>query len=924
MSARRGRGPDLLLLLLVIIGSTVLYVSTLAPTVVTVFDDSPEFQLVCHLLGVAHPTGYPLYTLLGKLFTLLPVGDLAYRVNLMSAIFAALAAGVVMLLVRELTGRLAAGFLSALALAVSPVFWSQATIAEVYPLHLFLMALILWLLARWDGAGQAGEKWIIALAAAFGLALTHHRTIVLLLPGVILVFVLARRAWPASHSESGMRPAAPARWWALLLALLLPLALYLYIPLLGASVGSLDGSYRNTVTGFLRHVLALDYGAFLSENPLTQSRDAASYFSLWKEQFGAAGIALGLVGLIWPWPRRRMWLAVLLSFAVSVLFALLYRVADVEVFLLPAFLLWAVAIGMTLGHVQNLGRLWPRSGSSREARVLLTLLVLAFAVQPVRLAVSAWPAMDRSADWGVYDSALDIMSQPLPEGATIIGILGEITVLRYLQEARSIRQDLQTIFADREPGRLAAVNAAVAERGEVYLTRSLRSIEGQYHIDSVGPLIRVRPKPPAGPAEACSGIDLGAGLCLETFATEVRQSHSASTVRIALHWLATRAPTGDARFSLRLVASDGRQLTQGDSRPVHEAYPTWAWGEGERVQDHHDLLLPPGTPYGHYGIEIVVYEPESGEELSRAALGTITLDRLAASSLLPAPDALQVDSRDNVVWGRSLRLMGHSVGGDEFAPGGAVPLQFLWRPAGRADDLAYAQVWLVSDHAPVERSFDLAYVNSRPEFEHQPLIRQWMDYQLPANLPDGQYDLLLGVLDGTEARNMAPTWLPWLKGPTDMKLGSISVKGRDRAFELPFTAHSVQVLMGESIELRGWELAPDDLQPGDTLELRLIWMARAELERAYSVFIHLTDQQSNIVAQQDCPPGAGTLPTTSWVTGEVVDDRHSLTLPPDLAAGSYDLRVGLYDPLTGRRLPPVGNASGLQPDHIILKEIIVP
>ena len=73
------------------IASLTLYIISLAPSVVTLFDDSLEFQLVTYQLGIAHPTGYPLYTILGKLFTLLPAGNVAYRVNLMSAVFGAAA-----------------------------------------------------------------------------------------------------------------------------------------------------------------------------------------------------------------------------------------------------------------------------------------------------------------------------------------------------------------------------------------------------------------------------------------------------------------------------------------------------------------------------------------------------------------------------------------------------------------------------------------------------------------------------------------------------------------------------------------------------------------------------------------------------------------------------------------------------------------
>ncbi|MGQ9518390.1 MAG: glycosyltransferase family 117 protein, partial [Anaerolineae bacterium] len=266
-----------------------LYVGTLAPTVATVFDDSPEFQLVCYRLGVAHPTGYPLYTLLGWLFIRLPLGDVAYRVNLLSAVCAAGALAGVFLLVRELTGRSTAGLLSALALAVSPVFWSQATIAEVYALHLCIMVWLLFALARWEGTGA--KKPLVWAAGLLGAGLAHHRTTVFLLPGLALALAL-----PAKGGEI-RRPGWGPTWWKMALALLLPLLFYAYIPLIGARAGSLDGTYRNTWEGFWRHVLAMDYGAFLTGNPLAQSRTAGDYVRLWAGQFGIWGGAAGVLGL---------------------------------------------------------------------------------------------------------------------------------------------------------------------------------------------------------------------------------------------------------------------------------------------------------------------------------------------------------------------------------------------------------------------------------------------------------------------------------------------------------------------------------------------------------------------------------------------------------------------------------------------------
>ena len=105
-----------------------LYVHTLAPTVLP--SNSGEFQFVADILGIAHPPGYPLYTMLGKLFTLIPLGDVAYRVNLMSAFFAALTLALVSRAVRRVTDSALGGVIGALALSTSTTFWAQATTAN--------------------------------------------------------------------------------------------------------------------------------------------------------------------------------------------------------------------------------------------------------------------------------------------------------------------------------------------------------------------------------------------------------------------------------------------------------------------------------------------------------------------------------------------------------------------------------------------------------------------------------------------------------------------------------------------------------------------------------------------------------------------------------------------------------------------------
>jgi hypothetical protein len=126
-----------------------LYIRTAAPSVLA--GDSAEFQFAAPLLGVPHPTTYPLYVLLGKLATLLiPFGDLAWRVTLVSAGSAALAVALFFLLARRITHSDGAAAVAALALGLAPGLWNAATLAEVYALLAALLVALAYLLVTTD------------------------------------------------------------------------------------------------------------------------------------------------------------------------------------------------------------------------------------------------------------------------------------------------------------------------------------------------------------------------------------------------------------------------------------------------------------------------------------------------------------------------------------------------------------------------------------------------------------------------------------------------------------------------------------------------------------------------------------------------------------------------------------------------------
>src|SRR5436305_318203 len=144
-------------------------------------------------LGVAHPPGYPLFTMLGHVFSLLPFGSIPFRVNLLSVVCDSLAVGIVYLTATRLVRWRIAAAIAALTLAVNPTFWEWSLAAEVFPLNNLLAAILVLLLVRWHEE-PARTHFLIGAFFVAGLALTNHQTIVLLGPAFCFALWLRRDA----------------------------------------------------------------------------------------------------------------------------------------------------------------------------------------------------------------------------------------------------------------------------------------------------------------------------------------------------------------------------------------------------------------------------------------------------------------------------------------------------------------------------------------------------------------------------------------------------------------------------------------------------------------------------------------------------------------------------------------------------------
>ncbi|MHB0878444.1 MAG: protein O-mannosyl-transferase family [Anaerolineae bacterium] len=863
------------------VAAGLLYLATTAPSVATVFDDSLEFQVVLPSLGIAHPSGYPLYTLLGHAFSLLLWGSAAFRVNAMSACCGALAVALLYAVCRQGGCRRGAAVVASVALAVSPVWWSQATIAEVYTLHVALALLIVWLslrLAATRGSPDMAYRRAQWLALALGVGLTHHRMTVLLVPAAVVALLYALGL------GAGWR-----RWLRLALLAAAPLLLYAYIPIRGLVTSSLDGTYRNTVAGFLAHVSASGYGTFLSGNPLgARVWSAGDYLALFRQQFGYLGLLLAAVGIGATLRRSPTALLLGLALLANLAFALAYRVPDVEVFFLPSIALLCVYLGLGLTWVWRQIDRWKRGSAIGVAAAALVALALLVPL-PVR-----WLEQDRSASWTVHDTGVSWLQAVAPNGV-VVGILGETTLMRYFQDAEGLRRDVGLVAADDEAGRLQAVRAFVAQGRPTYVTRPLAGLAEEFALDAAGPLVRVSPVGSDSAADG-PGQPVDAGLSLQRWQWEVGEHHGRAQVAISVSWLATSRPERDLKVSVR-AERGGVELARLDGYPVHDAYRTPFWSVSaehpvEVVDDFYLLDMPVGDPGGAADLTLVLYQAGDGAEVARVDLG---------SAVVPASRG----SRPLLEWGAS-PLLAYSAAGLQLLAaepaatlsaraGESLPVDTLWRvTTGGAE--AQATLRLLSagrEYARLELQADTSALQRGDMLRLRGLL------PLPARLETGRYQLVLEGPGSGPALFVDAAWPPLSRR---LQLATVDITGRTHSF----TAPSPQTTVGATFARGGAPVASllgyDLHVEGSRLQLTLYWQALAEPDARYKVFVHCLDPAGTMAGQDDAEPAANTAPTDSWLAGEYVVDRHTI----DLADGSgrpLQLLVGLYREGEGRLQP---------------------
>jgi Protein of unknown function (DUF2723) len=423
----------------------ILYVGTLAPTVLAYGApdtfDSPMLQTEVSVLGVGHPTGYPTYMMLTHLFTYLPFGDPAYRVNLASAVYGVAAVLVVYLAGLRLGGRAVAAAAGALGFGLSGTFWSQATIAEVYTLEALLVALVIFVLLLWREGRE--DRYLLLSAFLVGLSLTHHLTSVLLVPAApAFVFLTERRIFS--------RTVLMLKGLGLFLLGLLPL---LYLPVRAMMQAPLNEADPSTPWRFL---LLVTGGSFLAEssekgrhcNPSSLAlADPSTKLQLLGDhllaQFPLSLMAVGTLAALYILFTDRA-SAVLLGtlFLGCVGQATVYLrlgIEDFYVFLIPAFLVFGLCISAGLGALLRWAESLAIGPVGRGALlVVLSALMLTLPFPGVR---EAYARHDRSADYA-GSRIIETVAGNVEKGATV---LHHRSPLWYMVLVEERRRDLTLI-----------------------------------------------------------------------------------------------------------------------------------------------------------------------------------------------------------------------------------------------------------------------------------------------------------------------------------------------------------------------------------------------------------------------------------------------------------------------------------------------
>jgi hypothetical protein len=380
-------------------------------------------------------------------------------------------------------------------------------------------------------------------------------------------------------------------------------------------------------------------------------------------------------------------------------------------------------------------------------------------------------------------------------------------------------------------------------------------------------------------------LDYAGELRLLTWEQSATTLGATEKVQLTLYWQPQREIGVPYLVGVQVRDGEGVQWQASVDRPADwrfigpEPWPP----DGYRMEPF-EITLADGTPPGAYRFHVGVVRADTGQTVAVHDVGALQVTEPARGDR-EMEVGITATEAETAVYG-NLRLLGTRLDRDEAAPGGIARVTALWQvTASPAVSNTYTLELRRDEIVALSRLVTIAPDYPLAQWQVGDRLRTETIVRLPASLTSGLYD-----------------WqVRW--GDRWLGAGALQVTAPERTFTPPTVDRFLNETFGEAATLLGINLSPTPslLQPSTPVEVTLVWRAEKEMDISYHVFVHLVDTDGQIVAQSDGTPAEWTRPTTGWLPGEIVLDRHQLALPDD-SDGSLSLRVGLYDPDSERRL----------------------
>jgi 4-amino-4-deoxy-L-arabinose transferase-like glycosyltransferase len=274
----------------------------------------------------------------------------------------------------------------------------------------------------------------------------------------------------------------------------------------------------------------------------------------------------------------------------------------------------------------------------------------------------------------------------------------------------------------------------------------------------------------------------------------------------------------------------------------------------------------------------------------------------------PLPEKTETLQPLEAKFADGLLLLGSRVQPEQAKPGQQISLWLRWQSTHMMDgdyDLFIHLFNLQTGKrvAQVNRTLGSSILLHSHFWPPGLVVQDIHSFQLPSDAPEGVYRFEIGLYHRTSLARL-PVIIAGQRAATDsVVLGKLLVQDAPP----PPPTFDLLTSFENNILLRGLDLPTSSAS--DTLGIVLHWQATGVIAQDYTVFMHLLDEHTNLVAQQDNMPHQGRYPTSLWSPGEVVLDAYALSLPPQMRDGRYRLRIGLYDLPTGRRVRLLGQGQ---------------